>query len=305
MRGTPSLTDDREPTSGQARRLDRFLQRLAGLLAEHLFTFAANRARQKREFGKAYAAWADLLDEAVALSDHMTTALPSVCPPRLLVQPVQFLLLASMEQAMGAGLELELYDEDELPCMYWLLSEIQGEQEALLDTVSPGTPWLTCFRHAARAMRHLGLAQCLVRLPLPHLDLNRVHHAMTRRIKWLRRPAWCTRARLHMVTQPDSHASEPLWEQWQAFQQGVHATPEMRTRVLQHISACHTHVTAHNRAAPSDTWLSLCHTTYAAHMKGVQTSCEALGELVRAAPAAASVAWRASSHPWYAIPTWS
>lgn len=100
------LTDRSEPAAGQAQRLDRFLQRLAGLEADHLGTYAANRARQKRGFGKSYVAWADLLDEAVSLSAHLATALPSLCPPDLLVRPVQCLVLASMEQALGAGIEL-------------------------------------------------------------------------------------------------------------------------------------------------------------------------------------------------------
>lgn len=296
------LTDHSEPTAGQAHRFDRFLQRLAGLLADHLGTYAANRARQKRRFGKAYAAWADLLDEAVALSAHMASALPSVCPSDLLVRPVQCLLLASMEQALGAGIELELYDDEELPCLYWLLAEVKGELEALLGAAPTDAPWLACFRHAVAAERHLCLAQSLVHLS-PAGDQTRVQNAMARRLKWLRRPAWCMRARLHVVTQTDSHTMEPLWDQWTAQEQRMRG-PGVRTRVLQHVDACHTHCAARARAAPSDAWLLLCHASDAAHMRGVHESCAALGAWARAAPGGALV-WRASSHPWYAVPTWS
>ena len=295
------LTDRSEPAAGQAQRLDRFLQRLAGLEADHLGTYAANRARQKRGFGKSYVAWADLLDEAVSLRAHLATALPSLCPPDLLVRPVQCLVLTSMEQALGAGIELELYLEDELPCLYWLLAEIKGELEALLDAAPGSTPWLACFRHAVAAERHMCLAQCLVRLQREG-NRVRVHNAMARRIKWLRRPAWCMRARLHVVTKPDSPTMEPLWDQWTAFEQHARGTA-VRTRVLQHVNACHTHASAHARAAPNDGWLLLCHASDAAHMRGVHEACVALGEWARAAPTA-TLEWRASSHPWYAVPTW-
>ncbi|WFD17833.1 N-alpha-acetyltransferase, non-catalitic subunit [Malassezia caprae] len=295
------LTHHSEPSAGQARRLNRFLQRLAGLLADHLGTYVANRARQKRSFGKAYAAWADLLDEAVALSAHMASALPSVCPSDLLVRPVQCLLLTSMEQALGAGLELGLYDNDELPCLFWLLAEVKGELGALLSAVPAGAPWLASFQHAVAAERHLCAAQSLARLS-PSGDRTRVQNALTRRLKWLRRPAWCTRARLHVVTQPDSHTAEPLWDQWTELEQ--RSCSDVRTRVLQHVDACHTHCSARLDAATNDPWLLLCRASDAALMRGVHEACVALGEWARAAPAATLV-WRASSHPWYAVPTWS
>lgn len=213
----------------------------------------------------------------------------------LLVPPVQFLALASMEQAIGAGFELDLYDDNELPYLYWLLADIKGEEMTLLAS-SPADPSSV---HAAAAERHLCLAQCLVRLPCPPDDATRVRHAFARRLKWLRRPAWCARARLHLVTQPGSPMAEPLWEQWEAFQQRVTASTDTSTCVLTHVQTCLSHLASKEMHARNTVWL-----TSEAHMRGIREACEALGALVRAAPPLEAVIWKMSSHPWYPLPTW-
>ncbi|WFD25778.1 N-alpha-acetyltransferase, non-catalitic subunit [Malassezia nana] len=288
--------DTRDSTAGHARRFARFLERFAGLVADHLSTYAANRARQKRCFGKAYATWADLIDDAEALSEHIALSLPTLSAQGLLVPPIQFLALASMEQAIGAGFELELYDDDELPYLYWLLADIKGEQMTLLAN-SPADPSSV---HAAAAERHLCLVQCLVRLPCAPDDATRVRHAFARRLKWLHRPAWCARARLHLVTQPDSHVAEPLWEQWEAFQQHFAASTDPSTCISTHVQTCLSHLASNESLASHIPWL-----TSEAHMRGIREACEALGALVRAAPLVENVTWTTSLHPWYPLPTWS
>ena len=77
-----------------APRARLLITRMGGFLARTLKVFTQNRARQKRSFGKAYADWADMLDESTIVDEAVSHVLPlTVYPPYALGALAQYVLL--------------------------------------------------------------------------------------------------------------------------------------------------------------------------------------------------------------------
>ena len=78
-----------------APRARLLITRMGGFLARTLKVFTQNRARQKRSFGKAYADWADMLDESTIVDEAVSHVLPlTVYPPYALGALAQYVLHA-------------------------------------------------------------------------------------------------------------------------------------------------------------------------------------------------------------------
>ncbi|WFC93440.1 N-alpha-acetyltransferase, non-catalitic subunit [Malassezia brasiliensis] len=206
-----------------ATHTQRFIEKLSGLLVQLLSTLLMNRARQKRLFSKAFAAWADLADEARSIGTDVHDALmPHAFSQHTFEYVVHFFALVQQTHIIGAGLDLELYADTERGAQYFLLAETFRERvvnaHALLalparapETDAPLRRWAAeCAAHAelcaAYTQLYLGLYGAADAAASP----DSVEAAFLRRIKWLRRPAWSPPASLY-ITQPDAepHPLEP------------------------------------------------------------------------------------------------
>ncbi|WFC98750.1 N-alpha-acetyltransferase, non-catalitic subunit [Malassezia yamatoensis] len=114
-------------------RLQRFIQRLSGLLIQLMSTLLMNRSRQKRMFAKAYAPWNDLLDEAIQLGYEICNSLdPTMFKAETFSVVVQYFIVYQQVQIIGSGFDLELYSNRECAVQYYFLGETFHEQEVIL-----------------------------------------------------------------------------------------------------------------------------------------------------------------------------
>ena len=286
--------------------LGSFLGRLASCVAQSLAIFVQNRSRQKRSFGKAYTVWMSLLDSATSLNPRVCAVLPAV-PPDALVAPVQYMLLVHMEQVIGSGFDLELYDVRERACMYWVLAHLFEEASALgavhnewKGSASPGSTW-QCYAHSARAQRDLCYAHAILYARTFGPDLSRAQAAFSRRLKWLRRPAWCSQARLHLVTSSEPFDLNLFWASYARWHSDTLSESQWIEPLLELLETSSHHAKQTLELRASDPSALLCRRerrTLDQHVLDTSTALETWVRTHRCAPTPDT--WIPSMHPWYA-----
>lgn len=295
-----------------ATHTQRFLEKLAGLLVQLLSTLLMNRARQKRLFSKAYAAWADLADEARHIGTDVHHALvPHAFSEHTFEYVVHFFALVQQTHIIGAGFDLALYADTERGAQYYLLAETFHERVANAHALlalparseEMGAPLRRC---AAECAAHAELCAAYAQLYLDLYDTavataapGSMEAAFLRRIKWLRRPAWSPPASLY-VTRPDAEpcAGAALWTAWTAYA-CAHSSPEKRRAALQtHLTACARHLSEAN-AYRHDAWTQLCPYEAAAALDDLAHVCARLDTLLRAPHDTWRPAHGAHGHPWF------
>jgi len=296
-----------------APRARLLITRMGGFLARTLKVFTQNRARQKRSFGKAYADWADMLDESTIVDEAVSHVLPlTVYPPYALGALAQYVLLLQAEQAIGAGFDLALYHTREHASMYWVLGQVQGEQHALARklltlTTGPCSPALRSYAHLSLALHKLSTAYAWMHawlgaaaLPASQEEDDTAAAVFFRRLKWLRRPPWLPRARLRVVTEI-ADSVEPIGALWAEWRRCLAAVRD--ENALEKVaSACKESLAALEglRALrDGDTWIALCRTRTRHLDAGLAQACHDLLDVAISAPSPVHVTWSAAQHAWY------
>ena len=127
------------------KRLERFLERLAGQLVNHLCSLAQNRSRGKRRLAASYTSLLDLSAEAAALDASLTEKHPS--HSSLSTAAVQALTLDTMLHIVFSGFELELHRMQECAFAYGLAHRIAEEQSEVLERIMQCAETTTQDRH--------------------------------------------------------------------------------------------------------------------------------------------------------------
>ncbi|PKI85574.1 hypothetical protein MVES_000669 [Malassezia vespertilionis] len=274
--------DAHEPSNAIGRKTLEFVRRMSGMIAQMLFVFAQNRGRQKRRFAKAYSVWADLVDDGTRLGTAVEAAIGAQEFPADTFQYVaQFFLVLQMVHAVGAGFDLDLYAEKERGCMYWILAQLYGEQEAL------------CVR-----------LLFLTKFPLCPDAEAQAESTFARRLKFLKRPAWCAPPKLHTVTgvKDDKYLFSTLWLEWKRYAAIPLLLAECQTW-LEH--SADTFATA-RMLQPRDPWTALCADKCIAQDAAVEQVCQATRAFLDQYPTdGRTMQWNASNAPWFWIPSLS
>ena len=286
----------RQPTSVLPKMSSQFLQRLGASIAQTLRIFAQNRARQRRSFSKAYSSWMDLLDLASTLTSRINDIVP--IPGDALTGPILYMILVHMEHTMGSGFELELYHAEERACMYWVLALVYGEQYALTKDHTSSS-W-QCIAHASRAQQHLCSALAILHVQTHGNQLSRTHAAFARRLKWLRRPPWCSPPRLCIVTSSAPFDVNMCWKSYESWHQTMLSQP-MHAPALQHLDQSVIYAKHAMEARVSDASAILCRRERRTLDQHILDVALALGAWVRMHPSQVPVGslWTNTHHPWY------
>ena len=304
---------DADPAATLASRVNRFVQRLAGMVAQWLSTYVQNRARQRRQFGKAYATWADVADEAAALDRDLAAATaPHACPEQALCHAVHFVMLEQMRQALCAGFELELYAAHERAPLYWLVAQVAGEQRKLASHLAarqgdaPERTALQCRALEAAALERLSLAHAALWAPVQRAGYHQA--TFERRIKWLRRPAWAPRASLYIYSgaapPPGYTPTAALFDAWQAvLRTGALGDPGAHTlgaeAALRELAV----IRATAEPAVPQACSRLCAAQQAAWAGGLAEVCGCTRAFVeRAGRGVCPHRWAPAAHPWFLEP---
>jgi hypothetical protein len=127
----------RSTNNNLSKRLDWFLEKLAGQLVNHLCSQAQNRSRGKRRLAETYDALLDLSSEAAALDIDIVEAFgEEFLYANRLTLAIQALTLDTMVHIVFCGFELELYRIEECCLAYWLAVRIIEERlQVLTDTL--------------------------------------------------------------------------------------------------------------------------------------------------------------------------
>jgi hypothetical protein len=179
-------------TNALSKRIDGFVERLAGQLVSHLRNLAQNRSRSKRRLAHSYSELLALNEEAAALGVDLANVSreEGAIHPDLLQASVQTLLLDVMVHCLMSGIELDLYRNDELNAAYWMAARVAEEAFAVWKSI---LEWLLARNDAqeAKVVHTVSYAR------------NQI-----RRYDFLR----CTFAALsHLYVRPESDASRLTW----------------------------------------------------------------------------------------------
>ncbi|WFD42838.1 N-alpha-acetyltransferase, non-catalitic subunit [Malassezia psittaci] len=240
-------------------RLQRFIQRLSGLLIQLMSTLLMNRPRQKRTFAKAYAPWNDLLDEAVQLGNEVSKAIdPMTFKTETFSSVVQYFIVYLQVQIIGSGFDLELYSNRERAVQYYLLSEVFREQEVILAKLLNLSGQTRVDNRALERLRILAqihsvlcstyalIYLCLYDIPKPaSREEISAGAAFARRLKWLRRPAWCEQASFRITqTAPKQEVIPELWTEWNELARSFLSLDheKQNNSIQSHVDACSQHL---------------------------------------------------------------
>lgn len=125
---------DREAIISLQRRMDWFLEKLAGQLVNHLCSLAQNRSRGRRRLAESYETLVELSTETAAIEDSLQEVLGSQME-QLPFSPlnVQVLTLDTMLHIVFSGFELDLYRMEECVAVYWVAHRIAEEKVMVLE----------------------------------------------------------------------------------------------------------------------------------------------------------------------------
>lgn len=150
-----------------------------------------------------------------------------------------------MVQAIGAGFDLDLYHDDEKSFIYWVLA-VLAEEQVSIACLCLSSPFMSCYSSTASAIMHLAQAHALVFLEVRGDRCARAQATVSRRLKWLHRPAWCDKPRLRLVTGKEPQDARALWDEWCVF------ANRMRVRLF----LAHESVRAKNRGVSAPKYCS-------------------------------------------------
>lgn len=127
---------DSEKRIALQRRMDWFLEKLAGQLVNHLCSLAQNRSRGRRRLAESYETLVELSTEAAAIEDSLQE-LSGLHIGQLPFSPlkVQVLTLDTMLHIVFSGFELDLYRIEECVAIYWVAHRIAEEKVMVLEMI--------------------------------------------------------------------------------------------------------------------------------------------------------------------------
>lgn len=238
-------------------------------------------------------------------------------PPHVFLAPVQFVMLSNMWRSIGMGFDLALYHDEEKAVMYWLLAQVYEEHRILADKFVE-SPGLVCMRHFVQARKHICLAYSLLFL-LKHDggDTDYARAVFRSRVKWLKRPAWCAKARLRLVSTQEAQDVHQLWQDWRTFASlsavrtstshesvDLHTdTTTLRVLLLQQLQAATRHSRELIKLRVHDPWIALSRREQCALDQELFNISVSLSAWIRQHTSLPSLStWTPTKHPWFPAP---